>query len=75
MNDPKFVESKIKVVASEELQEEVDKELDEELEGGEELSISSVLDNPSNKCCGGDSKDECCGGSAQDIEGAVANED
>ena len=29
MNDPKFVESKIKVIASDELQEEVDKELEE----------------------------------------------
>tara|TARA_R110000744_G_scaffold138442_1_gene249263 strand:- start:2025 stop:2204 length:180 start_codon:yes stop_codon:yes gene_type:complete len=51
MNDPKFVESELKVTASEELQEEVDKELEEELE--EETAISSVLDNPKNKCCGG----------------------
>ena len=55
MNDPKFVESKIKVIASDELQEEVDKEL-EELEGGEEIAISSVLDNPDNICCGGKCK-------------------
>lgn len=48
MNDPKFVESELKVTASEELQEEVDKELEE----GEEIAISSVLDNPENKCCG-----------------------
>ena len=53
MNDSKFVESKLKVVASEELQEEVEKELEEELEEGEEVAISSVLDNPKNKCCGG----------------------
>jgi hypothetical protein len=53
MNDSKFVESKLKVIASEELQEEVDKELEEELEEGAETAISSVLDNPDNKCCGG----------------------
>ena len=29
MEDPKFVESELKVTASEELQEEVDKELDD----------------------------------------------
>ena len=52
MNDPKFVESELKVTASEELQEEVDKELEEELEE-DEVAISSVLDNPKNKCCGG----------------------
>ena len=75
MNDPKFVESKIKVIASEELQEEVDKELEEELEGGEELSISSVLDNPENKCCGGNVKDKCCVENENDIEGVIANED
>lgn len=51
MNDPKFVESELKVTASEELQEEVGKEL-EELEEGAEIAISSVLDNPDNKCCG-----------------------
>ena len=50
MEDPKFVESELKVTASEELQEEVDKELDEE---SPEIAISSVLDNPNNKCCGG----------------------
>ena len=53
MNDSKFVESKLKVIASEELQEEVEKELEEELEEDEEVAISSVLDNPKNKCCGG----------------------
>jgi|TARA_Y100000401_G_C8313707_1_gene221272 hypothetical protein len=52
MEDPKFVESELKVTASEELQEEVDKELDEETP---EIAISSVLDNPKNKCCGGGS--------------------
>jgi hypothetical protein len=57
MNDPKFVESELKVTASEELQEEVDKELEEEeLEEGAEIAISSVLDNPKNKCCGGKCK-------------------
>ena len=56
MNDPKFVESELKVTASEELQEEVDKELEEELEDGKEIAISSVLDNPENKCCGGSCK-------------------
>jgi hypothetical protein len=53
MNDPKFVESELKVTASEELQEEVDKELEEDVEEGAEIAISSVLDNPDNKCCGG----------------------
>ena len=53
MNDPKFVESELKVTASEELQEEVDKELEEDLEEGEEIAISLVLDKPENKCCGG----------------------
>ena len=53
MNDPKFVESELKVTASEELQEEIDKELEEDVEEGAEIAISSVLDNPDNKCCGG----------------------
>ena len=35
MNDPKFVDSKLKVTASEELQEEIDKELEEDVGGGE----------------------------------------
>jgi len=56
MNDPKFVDSKLKVTASEELQEEIDKELEEDLEEGAEAEISSVLDNPKNKCCGGKCK-------------------
>ncbi len=56
MNDPKFVESELKVTASAELQEEVDKELEEELEEGEEIAISSVLNKPANKCCGGKCK-------------------
>ena len=50
MNDPKFVESEIKVTASEELQEQVNKELEEEKP---EVAISSVLDNQKKKFCGG----------------------
>jgi len=56
MNDPKFVDSKLKVTASEELQEEIDKELEEDVEEAAEIAISSVLDNPDNKCCGGKCK-------------------
>jgi|8_EtaG_2_1085327.scaffolds.fasta_scaffold441072_2 hypothetical protein len=52
MNDPKFVNSELKVTASDELEEEVQKELEAECE---ETSMASILEqeSPQNKCCGG----------------------
>ena len=45
MNDPKFVNSELKTIASEELEEEVKEELEEEQE---EKSISSLLEEQEN---------------------------
>jgi hypothetical protein len=50
MDDPKFVETELKVTASEDLEKQVQEEL--------EIAISSVLEQQKKKCCGGSCKKE-----------------
>jgi len=50
MDDPKFVETELKVTASEDLEKQVQEELEEETP---EIAISSVLEQQKKKCCGG----------------------
>jgi hypothetical protein len=55
MDDPKFVETELKVTASEDLEKQVQEELEEETP---EIAISSVLEQQKKKCCGGSCKKE-----------------
>ena len=47
MDDPKFVETELKVTASEDLEKQVQEELEEETP---EIAISSVLEQQKNSC-------------------------
>ena len=47
MDDQKFVETELKVTASEDLEKQVQKELEEETP---EIAISSVLEQQKNSC-------------------------
>jgi hypothetical protein len=55
MDDPKFVETELKVTASEDLEKQVQEELEEETP---EIAISSVLEQQKKKCCGGSCQKE-----------------